>query len=506
MTETVQVVPTQRTAIRVRGVTATTRDRILVAGVDLDIPEGAVTAIIGSSGSGKTTTALALMGEHRPGVTLSMDRRDAAGVRFGYVPQQPSAVLNPVLRIGTVLDDIARAAHRAGYRVPVADALHRAGFPSDPAMLRRYPHQLSGGQQQRLVIAQTLLTNPTCLIMDEPTTGQDPANRAAILHEITRLSEQNLTVVILTHDLDAVRAVAQHVIVMAHGQVTETGDPGMLQTTTQAQTRALIAAHSLTGRHGSTDRATARTTTPTNARVTMDGVTAGFRNTTVLQNFSLSIKPGECVALVGPSGCGKTTAARVLAGLHPPTAGSVLLDGRPLVGTTRRRTLEQAAAIAYVFQDAKAAFDPYRTVWEQLLRGPVRLRGATSREAAAAVRTALGQVGLDEQIAWERPSALSGGEAQRAAIARALAAAPSVLICDEVTTGLDPVAQGRVLDILTNLIRAHDLSLLVISHDAAVVDTLADDVVDMNGGTPVRCGYDDVSSVCRPVRGGCCSW
>ncbi|GCE37949.1 Oligopeptide transport ATP-binding protein OppF [Rhodococcus wratislaviensis] len=489
MTETVPVAeavpvtvaePTRSSAIEIRGLTARTPDRVLVTGVDLDIPEGAVTAIIGGSGSGKTTTALALMGEHRPGVTLSMDRRDAAGVRFGYVPQHPSSVLGPALRIGTVLRDIERAAHRVGHQVSVPDALQRAGFPNDPAMLRRYPHQLSGGQQQRLVIAQTLLTNPTCLIMDEPTTGQDPANRAAVLHEIIRLAGQNLTVVLLTHDLDAVEQVAQHVIVMAHGQVTETGDTGMLQATTQPQTRALIAAYSRTGRHGSTDRTTARTTAPTNTRVTMDGVTAGFRNTAVLQNFSLSMKPGECVALVGPSGCGKTTAARVLAGLHPQTAGRVLLDGRPLAGTTWRRTREQAAAIAYVFQDAKAAFDPYRTVWEQILRGPVRLRGATDREAAAAVRTALEQVGLDEQITRERPSALSGGEAQRAALARALAAAPSVLICDEVTSGLDPVTQLRVLDILTNLTRAHDLSLLVISHDAAVVGTLADDVVDMN--------------------------
>ncbi|MDI9939248.1 ATP-binding cassette domain-containing protein [Rhodococcus sp. IEGM 1351] len=486
MTETMPVTvaePTERSAIRLRGLTAKTPGRVLVAGVDLDIPGGAVTAIIGSSGSGKTTTALALMGEHRPGVTLSADRRDAEGVRFGYVPQQPSSVLNPALRIGTVLRDIEHAAHRAGHQVSRTEALQRAGFPSDPAMLRRYPHQLSGGQQQRLVIAQALLTNPACLIMDEPTTGQDPVNRAAVLGEIARLAGRGMTVVLLTHDLDAVRAVAQHVIVMADGRVIESGDTGTLQTPTQEQTRALIAAQSRVGGHGSRDRTSARTTAATATRVTLDGVTAGFRTTAVLQNFSLSIAPGECVALVGPSGCGKTTAARVLAGLHPPTAGRVLLDGQPLAGTTRQRTREQVAAIGYVFQDAKAAFDPYRTVWEQIVRGPVRLRGATDQEAAAAAaRTALEQVGLDEQITRERPSALSGGEAQRAAIARALAAAPSVLICDEVTTGLDPVAQRRVLDILANLTRAHDLSLLVISHDAAVVDTLADAVVDMACG------------------------
>ncbi|WAM19440.1 ABC transporter ATP-binding protein [Rhodococcus sp. JS3073] len=478
MTETVQVVHAQRTAIRVRGVTAKTRDRILVAGVDLDIPDGRVTAIIGSSGSGKTTTALALMGEHRPGVTLSMDHRDAAGVRFGYVPQQPSSVLNPVLRIGTVLDDIARAAHRAGHQVSVPGALQRAGFPSNPAMLRRYPHQLSGGQQQRLVIAHTLLTNPTCLIMDEPTTGQDPANRAAVLDEITRLAGQGLTVVLLTHDLDAVRQVAQQVIVMADGRVIETGETGVLEAPAQEQTRALVEAQSPAVRHNRIRHPTPGVST----RVSMDGVCAGFRSTPVLQNFSLSVEPGKCVALVGPSGCGKTTAARVVAGLHRPTAGRVLLDGRPLAGTTHNRTRNDIAAIAYVFQDAKAAFDPYRSVWEQIVRGPLRLRGATNAEAAAAAHTALEQVGLDRKIAQTRPSTLSGGEAQRAALARALAAAPSVLICDEITTGLDPVSQRRVLDILSELTRTRGISLMVISHDAAVVQTVADEVIDMREG------------------------
>ena len=466
--------PTRRSAIRVRGLTARTPDRVLVAGVDLDIADGGVTAIIGSSGSGKTTTALALMGEHRPGVTLSVDRRDAAGVRFGYVPQQPSSVLNPVLRIGTVLRDIERAAHRAGHPVSVPEALQRAGFPTDPAMLRRYPHQLSGGQQQRLVIAQTLLTDPTCLIMDEPTTGQDPANRAAVLGEITRLAGQGLTVVLLTHDLDAVRTVAQQVIVMEHGRVIETGEIGVLEA--QEQTRALVEAQSPAVRHSRIHRPSTRVHT----RLTMAAVCAGFRATPVLQDFSLSVDPGECVALVGPSGCGKTTAARVVAGLHRPTAGRVLLDGRPLAGTANRRTRRQAAAVAYVFQDAKAAFDPYRSVWEQIVRGPRRLRGATTAEAAAAAHTALEQVGLDRTIALARPSTLSGGEAQRAALARALAVDPSVLICDEITTGLDPVSQRRVLDILSELTRTRGISLMVISHDADVVQTVADEVIDMH--------------------------
>ncbi|MHA4854641.1 ABC transporter ATP-binding protein [Rhodococcus sp. MSC1_016] len=458
------------TAIRVRGLTARTLGRILVDGIDLDIPQGVVTALIGASGSGKTTTALALLGEHRPGVEVTTTEVHADGVRFGYVPQQPSSVLNPALRIGTVLGDIARAAHRHGHRVSVPDALQRAGFPENPGMLRRYPHQLSGGQQQRLVIAQALLTDPTCLILDEPTTGQDPINRAAILDEILRLRGQGLTIVLVTHDLDAVHQVAEHVIVMAEGRVIDTGDTTIVPAPAKSQSpRAGAAARNHT--------------TPAAPRLELNAVTAGYRTTPVLHGFSLSIDAGECVALVGRSGCGKSTAARVAAGLHPPTAGGVLLGGVPVAGSVRRRARDQVADIAYVFQDAKAAFDPYRSVWEQIVRGPTRLRGATERQAAAAARRALEQVGLHEQIAHQRPGALSGGEAQRAVLARALAAAPTVLICDEITTGLDPISQRRVLDVLADLTRSRHLALLVISHDADVVDSIADRVVDLHSGT-----------------------
>ncbi|CCW11184.1 Putative ABC transporter, ATP-binding protein [Rhodococcus aetherivorans] len=271
---------------------------------------------------------------------------------------------------------------------------------------------------------------------------------------------------LVTHDLDAVRAVAQRVIVMGGGRVLETGDAAILPVAAPRipQTRA--------------DSADCRPTRA-DARLILDAVSAGYRNTEVLQRYSLSLQPGECLALHGPSGCGKTTAARVVAGLHPPTAGRVLLDGHPLAASVRRRTRHQAAAIGYVFQDAKAAFDPYRSVWDQILRGPTRLRGATGPEAAAAARRALDQVGLAERITRQHPSALSGGEAQRAALARVLAVEPSLLICDEVTTGLDPASRQRVLDILSDLVRTQRISLLMISHDGAVVDAVADRIVDM---------------------------
>ncbi|MFI8774668.1 ABC transporter ATP-binding protein [Gordonia sp. NPDC062954] len=467
MTQVTGPTPVAATLVSIRGLTARTAQRAIVDDIDLDIPADGVTALVGASGSGKTTTAMALMGEPRPGVQLSWRERSAAQLHFGYVPQHPSAILNPALRIGTVLRDVEQAARRRGADVSVGDALRRAGFSDDPAMLRRHPHQLSGGQQQRLVIALALLTAPDCLVMDEPTTGQDPARRDGVLTEIERLSGRGLPVLLLTHDHDAVRRVASHVITMEHGRIVA------------------VAGRQPTGRGESSGRQRHRIAAcdvidAGVARLALEGISAGYRSHPVLQDFSLRVEPGECVALVGASGSGKSTAARVLAGLHAPSAGRVLLDGRPLPDVVSRRSQADAAAIGYVFQDAKAAFDPYRSVWDQIVRSPVRLRSAGRAQAQAAALRAIEQVALSRALADSRPGTLSGGEAQRAAIARALAADPSVLICDEVTTGLDPESQRQVLHVMSRLTRDEGRSLLIITHDQKAVAQVADRVVDLD--------------------------
>ncbi|MCF3939306.1 ABC transporter ATP-binding protein [Gordonia tangerina] len=467
MTQVTGPTPVAATLVSIRGLTARTAQRVIVDDIDLDIPADGVTALVGASGSGKTTTAMALMGEHRPGVQLSWRERSAAQLRFGYVPQHPSAVLNPALRIGTVLRDVEHAARRRGADVSVGDALRRSGFSDDPAMLRRHPHQLSGGQQQRLVIALALLTAPDCLVMDEPTTGQDPARRDAVLTEIERLVGLGLPVLLLTHDHDAVRRVASHVITMEHGRIVAVADRQPTgRDENSGRQRHRIAACDVVERGV--------------ARLALESISAGYRRHPVLQDFSLRVEPGECVALVGASGSGKSTAARVLAGLQAPSAGRVLLDGRPLPDVVSRRSRTDAAAIGYVFQDAKAAFDPYRSVWDQIVRSPVRLRSAGRAQAQAAALRAIEQVGLSRALADSRPGTLSGGEAQRAAIARALSADPSVLICDEVTTGLDPESQRQVLHVMSRLTRDEGRSLLIITHDQKAVAQVADRVVDLD--------------------------
>ncbi|MEU8026521.1 ATP-binding cassette domain-containing protein, partial [Micromonospora haikouensis] len=215
---------------------------------------------------------------------------------------------------------------------------------------------------------------------------------------------------------------------------------------------------------------------------------AGARRRTVLRGVTAAVAPGGCLAVVGRSGSGKTTLARCVAGLHPPRGGTVGLGGRPLAGTLDRRTRADLAAVQYVFQDARASFHPHRSVLEQVSRAAVRLRALPPTRARDAARRVLGEVGLAADVVARRPDRLSGGELQRAALARALLAEPRVVICDEITSGLDTVSRDRIVALVDRLRRAHGLALVVISHDRDVVARLADHVVVLDSGQVVEAG------------------
>jgi peptide/nickel transport system ATP-binding protein len=438
----------------------------LVDGVSFSLAAGEVLALVGASGSGKTTTGLALLGVHPPGASVS-GRVEVSG-RVGFVPQHPAAVLNPVRRVGSVLGEIA-----AGR--PVTDAVRRARL--DPALLRRYPHQLSGGQQQRLVLAQALVRDPAVIVADEPTTGQDAITRREIVAELAEVAGHGVAVVLLCHDLDVVRALADQVVVLRGGQVVEAGPASAVLTSPQHEyTRSLLAAQPAPG--------AAATERP--VRISTAGLTARHGRTTVLHEVEVHAGVGECLAIVGRSGSGKTTLARCVAGLHPSSDGEVRLDGHPL--RARRRSREELAAVQYVFQDARASFDHHRGVLDQISRTAVRLRGLSPASARAAAVATLAEVGLPEHTARRRPNGLSGGELHRAALARALLAEPRVLICDEITSGLDTVTRAGILDQLAELRHRHDLTLLLISHDLDVVARIADRVVVLDEGRVVEQG------------------
>ncbi|MFG1688776.1 ABC transporter ATP-binding protein [Nonomuraea sp. NPDC049269] len=446
--------------------------RILVDRVSFTLPAAKTLALVGASGSGKTTTALALLGEHPPGAHVT-GRVTVAGHQVapgqppppgivGFIPQHPSTALNPVLRIGSVLRQIA-ARHGTG----VPDALHKARLPDDRSFLRRFPHQLSGGQQQRLVLAHTLLADPSVIIADEPTTGQDAITRAEVAAELSSLG---VAVVLLTHDLDLARELADQVAVLKDGRVVESG-PSVLDRPRSAYAKALV---------------TAQAHTAATRREPLSLLEITGLGTEVLREVTLEVTRGERLAVVGRSGSGKTTLARCVAGLRAWTSGSVRLAGRPLPPSGRRSRAD-LAGVQYVFQDARASFDPRRAVAEQIARTAVRLRGLAAPTALEESFETLASLGLDRETARRRPDRLSGGELQRAALARALLAHPDVLICDEITSGLDPITQAEVLDLLTDL----DLTLIVITHDLPMAARIADRIAIIHEGRLIEHGPAD---------------
>ncbi|MFG2526383.1 ABC transporter ATP-binding protein [Streptomyces sp. NPDC048516] len=471
--------------------------RAIVDGVNLCARPGKVTALVGASGSGKTTTGLSLLGEYPSGAQVTGDIRVAADDLAGYIPQHPSAVLNPARRIAALLTDIARrqvrhlprGQRRAAARDRVLRALAEAQLPDAETLLRRYPHQLSGGQQQRVVLAQALLLGARVIVADEPTTGQDALTKSRVVAQLAAVAARGIAVVLLSHDLDVVRALADEVIVMREGQAVESGPAERLWLSPRHEwTRQLLDEQpSFVG------CATPAGAPVREAALRVRDLTARHRNgtrgtTVVLRAPELDLHPGESLAVVGRSGSGKTTLARCLAGLHREHDGETLLDGSPLPRSLRNRSRAQLAAVQYVFQDARAAFDEHRSVLGQVARTSVRLRTTDQRTAQTEALTALAGLGLPEGLARRRPAQLSGGELQRAALARALLARPRVLICDEITSGLDAVTRRGILDTLTTLLRDHeDLSLILITHD---LDTaaLAHHIAVLDAGEVVEQG------------------
>ncbi len=468
--------------------------RAAVDNVSVTVGPGEILGLVGESGSGKTTLALALLGYARPGCRIVAGSVEVAGTRLtgldetearrrrgrviSYVPQDPAAALNPSLRIGDAVGDVAEEHVGGSRRGHVLEALGRVHLPPGAAFARRYPHELSGGQQQRVTIATALVCEPAAVVMDEPTTGLDVVTQARILEEVERLrSERGIAVVYVSHDLAVVASIADRVAVMYEGRIVEEGDATQVITRPQHEyTQRLVASipQLLERRPVRSDAGT--------AILTVDGLGAAHGRVPVVDDVSFELERGACLAIVGESGSGKTTIARCVAGLHAPSAGAIRLDGEQLAPRARSRTRHQRRRLQIVFQNPYDSLNPRRRIRDEIARPARLLRGISAGDADAEVALLLERVRLPSRLAGRFPGELSGGERQRVAIARALAAGPELLVCDEITSALDVSVQAAVLEVIQELRAELGLSLLFISHDLAVVGTVADDVLVLESG------------------------
>ncbi|NNH73134.1 ATP-binding cassette domain-containing protein [Nocardia uniformis] len=436
--------------------------------ISLRVPAGGSIAVIGPSGAGKTTFALAVLGvlphgltaEGTVGVGRSVGRRTV-----GYVPQDPATGLNPALRIGTAIREIARLRGTFEGRDGVAEALRRVDLPDDREFQRRFPHELSGGQQQRVLLAMALLGDPALLVLDEPTTGLDAVTRERLVDTLRRIRhDTSTTLLVITHDLAALAPLVDRVLRLERGRVMS------------------MAPHRAETSSATTIVRVPRTETATPPILRVEDLTVTHRRhgdgRPVVDGLSFTLRAGECLAITGRSGAGKTTVARALSGLHVPAGGVVELDGAPLHPRVDRRPLDHRRAIQLIFQNPATSLNPSYRIGGQIGRPLRLLHGMDGAAALQQTRHLLDGVGLDNELAARHPRQLSGGQQQRAAIARALAAEPRILICDEITSSLDPGTQNMVIDLLDEL-RRTGLALIVISHQDTVIDRLADTVLSL---------------------------
>ena len=466
--------------VEVRGLSAVAGTAVLVDGIDFEIWPGQVTALVGASGSGKTTSALALLGEHGEGVQLAGEVEvdgvsvlgsqsvEVRGRVVAYMPQHPGSALNPARRIGAVLQELSKLHNPREDVVP--EALRAAQLGDDRGTQRRFPHQFSGGQRQRVALAQALVCRPKVLVLDEPSTGLDSITRLQLVAELSELAEQGLGILLLSHDLDLVRALAQYVVVLEAGRVIAAGGTDVLPAATQ-----------ISSRPGTTGAAT-----PLLQAMNLSASLRTRGRDPILQEVDLAVPPGGCVGVVGRSGSGKTTLARSLAGLHERRTGRIILSGQELP-VLRKRSPEQMRRVQYVWQEVRGSFDERRRVDDQVARTAERLRGLTQSQARAEAVATLARLGVSAMVAARPPSQLSGGELQRAALSRALLAHPDVLICDEITTALDDHGAALVVELLTELKQA-GTALIWISHDLGLVAAVADHVLVLDAGLVVEEG------------------
>ena len=478
------------------------RNITLVDGVSLTLEKGKVLGLIGESGAGKSTIGLSSMAYGRGGVRITggeiwlkgrdIRQGDAGGLRalrgreVTYVAQSAAAAFNPAKQL---MEQVVEAtlqhgvATRAEAEARAVAMFTKLGLP-DPANIgRRYPHQVSGGQLQRVMTAMALCSQPDLVVFDEPTTALDVTTQIDVLAAIKEaIAATGVAALYITHDLAVVAQVADHIMVLRHGKMVEYGTTKqIIEAPVQEYTKALVSVRSID--HVEKPAGAA-------AVLSVAGITARYRGTKfdVLSNVTVDLPAGQTLAVVGESGSGKSTLARVITGLLPPSAGRITFAGRVLPAALADRTKDDLREVQMIYQMADVAMNPRQTVGTIIGRPLEFYFGLTGEAKRIRVQELLDQIEMGKGYGDRYPAELSGGQKQRVCIARALAAKPKLIICDEVTSALDPLVADGILKLLLELQAQEGVAYLFITHDLATVRAIADRIAVMFKGKVVRYG------------------
>ncbi len=493
-----------------------------VKGLDLQLKAGEVVALVGESGSGKSVTSLSTMGLLPPNAIVSGSvevtghqviglpeerMRKLRATEIAMVFQEPMTALNPVLTVEQQLTEgleTHNIAYGAAARDRAVKLLERVGIPDAAKRIKQYPHQFSGGQRQRIVIAMALTCEPKVIIADEPTTALDVTVQADVLDLLRELKDDlGVGILLITHNMGVVADMADRVSVMFMGDLVEEGTvQDILYRPQHPYTQALLAAvprltdvaltHDDEAGRLEAERVAAAAAADRDVVLSAKNIAIDYKVKSgtfrAAEGVSFDVAAGETTALVGESGSGKSTVAKAVLGLLPTAEGELRVQGRDLARLKGREAKEARRAIGVVFQDPAASLDPRFPIGDCIMEPMVVHKVGSKADRVARAKELLAAVKLPADVLNRYPHELSGGQKQRVGIARALVLDPTVLIADEPTSALDVSVQATVLAMLKEIQADFGFACLFVSHDLAVVDHLADNVVVMKRGQVVEQG------------------